>query len=268
MKITFLGTGNAAVTEYYNTCFAMREDKDVFLVDAGGGNTILGRLKKAGIGLGDIRDIFVTHKHIDHILGIIWLVRMIAQQLESGKITGSVNIYGHDEVIELLYDICGKLLQKKQTKHIGVDILLQTVNDGDSAEILGRKVSFFDIHSTKAKQFGFAMELGEGKTLCCCGDEPLNEANEAYARGCTWLLHEAFCLESEKDKYKPYEKAHTTVMSACMTAERMGAENLVLYHSEDSRPKTRKEVYTAEGKPFYTGKLYVPDDMESIELDI
>ena len=96
----------------------------------------------------------------------------------------------------------------------------------------------------------------------------MNEANEAYARGCTWLLHEAFCLESEKDKYKPYEKAHTTVMSACMTAERMGAENLVLYHSEDSRPKTRKEVYTVEGKPFYTGKLYVPDDMESIELDI
>ena len=37
MKITFLGTGNAAVTEYYNTCFAMCEDKDVFLVDAGGG---------------------------------------------------------------------------------------------------------------------------------------------------------------------------------------------------------------------------------------
>lgn len=266
MEMIFLGTGNAAVTEYYNTCFAFRQGRECFLVDAGGGNTILARLKKAGISLGDISNIFVTHKHIDHILGVIWLIRMIAQQMESGKITGTVNIYGHDEVIGLLEDICGKLLQKKQTKHIGSGILLHTVSDGDKEEILGREISFFDIHSKKAKQFGFAMELDGGERLCCCGDEPLNEINEEYARGCKWLLHEAFCLDSEADKFRPYEKSHSTVKTACETAERMGVENLVLYHSEDSRPETRKQVYMAEGLQYYRGKLYVPDDMESCEI--
>lgn len=67
-----------------------------------------------------------------------------------------------------------------------------TVEDGESKEILGKKVTFFDIHSTKAKQFGFSMELGDGKKLTCCGDEPYNEANESYAKDSTWLLHEAF----------------------------------------------------------------------------
>lgn len=266
MEVIFLGTGNAAVTEYYNTCFAMREGREVFLVDAGGGNTILTRLKKAGIGLGEIKNIFVTHKHIDHILGIIWLLRMIAQQTDSGKIEGGVNVYGHDEVIELLVDICGKLLQKKQTRHFGEDIILRKVEDGESADILGRKTTFFDIHSTKAKQFGFAMELDGEKRLCCCGDEPLYESNEDYARGCAWLFHEAFCLETEAEKFKPFEKNHTTVERACQKAQEMGVENLVLYHSEDSRPGTRKSVYTAAGKEYYRGNLYVPDDMETIRL--
>ena len=81
MKLTMLGTGHAMVTECYNTCFLMEEEKDgqkdYFLVDAGGGNTILKRLKQINVKLSDIRHIFVTHKHIDHILGIIWIVRFI-----------------------------------------------------------------------------------------------------------------------------------------------------------------------------------------------
>ena len=47
MELTMLGTGNAAVTECYNTCFALREKDENFLVDAGGGNGILSRLKAA-----------------------------------------------------------------------------------------------------------------------------------------------------------------------------------------------------------------------------
>ena len=29
-------------------------------------------LKKAGIDLMDVHEIFVTHKHVDHIMGIVW----------------------------------------------------------------------------------------------------------------------------------------------------------------------------------------------------
>ena len=67
MNLTILGTGNAAVTKIYNTCFVLREGKDSFLVDGGGGNTILSRLDEAGVSLNDIHTIFVTHKHMDHL---------------------------------------------------------------------------------------------------------------------------------------------------------------------------------------------------------
>ena len=85
MKLTILGTGNATVTECYNTCFVISDNDRHFMVDGGGGNTILHQLKAAGLNWMDMRDIFVTHKHIDHLLGIIWMMRMILQNMNRGK---------------------------------------------------------------------------------------------------------------------------------------------------------------------------------------
>ena len=96
MKLTILGTGNAKVTKCYNTCFTLNEDKEYFMIDGGGGSTILKQLEDAGISWKDIRTIFVTHKHIDHLLGIIWMLRMYCQGMARGQFDGEVVIYGHD----------------------------------------------------------------------------------------------------------------------------------------------------------------------------
>lgn len=56
MELTMLGTGNALVTECYNTCFVLQEDQQYFIVD-GGGSTILHQLKHAGINWKDIKTI-------------------------------------------------------------------------------------------------------------------------------------------------------------------------------------------------------------------
>lgn len=134
------------------------------------------------------------------------------------------------------------------------------------AKVLGHKVTFFDIQSTKAKQFGYCMELGNGKILTCCGDEPLTAAVEKYAAGSEWMLHEAFCLYSQADLFDPYEKHHSTVKDACELAERLKVKNLLLYHTEDKNLRERKRLYSEEGSSCYNGNLYVPDDLEVIEI--
>ena len=48
-------------------------------------------------------------------------------------------------------------------------------------------------------------------------------------------------------------------------AQRMEAENLVIYHTEDYGPD-RRELMTREAGLSYTGNIFVPEDMESIEL--
>ena len=41
MKLTILGTGNALVTECYNTCFILDDNGQYFMVNGGGGNAVL-----------------------------------------------------------------------------------------------------------------------------------------------------------------------------------------------------------------------------------
>lgn len=114
MTLTILGTGNAVTTECYNTCFVLHESNQYFLVDGGGGSQILHQLKHTGIDWKKIRTIFVTHKHLDHITGIIWMIRMICQSMKQDEYEGEAVIYAHDEVIALLQEFSEKLLPKER----------------------------------------------------------------------------------------------------------------------------------------------------------
>lgn len=272
MKLTMLGTGNAVVTECYNTCFVL-EDEDrkpedrYFLVDGGGGNGLLHQLKAAGIDWKDVRVMFLTHKHLDHIMGMIWMLRMILQNMQRGNYEGEAVIYAHDEGIALLREMAGRLLTKKECAFLDGRLHLVEVHDGETKIILGREVTFFDIGSDKAKQFGFSMKLAEGRKLTCCGDEPYRACEKEYAEGADWLLHEAFCLHGQADIFHPYEKHHSTALDAATLAKELGAKNLVLYHTEDRNLRDRKKLYTEEGKQVFDGNLLVPEDLETIDLD-
>ena len=79
------GTGNATVTNLYNTCFALRDGDEYFMVDAGGGNGILKILDNMQVPLERIHHIFVTHAHTDHVLGIVWMIRMIATKMKKDQ---------------------------------------------------------------------------------------------------------------------------------------------------------------------------------------
>ncbi len=266
MKLTMLGTGNATVTKCYNTCFALSNDQGSFLIDAGGGNQILKILEEEQISLEEIRDLFVTHSHTDHLLGVIWMIRMIGIKIARGFCEGNLRIYCHKELREAIETICHLTIWGNVTAQFGKRIHFIEIEDGDEFEILGCQVKFFDIGSTKKKQFGFALTTKEGARLVCCGDEPLKEQNEGYAKDCDWLLHEAFCLYKDREIFKPYEKHHSTVKDACELAKRLGVNNLVLYHTEDRNIKNRKMLYTEEGKQYYDGNLHVPNDREFFEI--
>lgn len=266
MKLTMLGTGNALVYHCYNTCFVLSDEQGHFMVDGGGGSAVLVQLKKAGIPLKDIHDIFVTHKHVDHLLGVIWLVRVICHGYNSNPDRPDTRIYGHDEVLGLVREISGKLLTKKETAWFDKKMHFIEVTDGEEREIIGHRICFFDIQSTKAKQFGFTLYMEDGRKLTCCGDEPFNEYAREYAKDSDWLLHEAFCLYSQADRFQPYEKHHSTVKDACMLAEDLGVKNLLLYHTEDANFDRRQELYTREGEEYFSGNLLVPYDLDEIEL--
>ena len=265
-KITILGTGNAMVTKCYNTCFTLSQGGEHFLVDGGGGNTILAQLEKANININQINHVFISHNHSDHILGVVWVIRAAAQGMLNHTYEGELNIYGHLASIEALRSIASYVLQGKLINLFDEKIIFHPLKDKDQRDILGRKITFFDIESTKDLQFGFKASLLNGKTLTFLGDEPYSDLVKAYSTDVDYLLHEAFCLYDERHIFKPYEKHHATARDACQHASDLNAKAVILYHTEDKNLETRKERYSLEGKAVYSGMIYVPDDLDVIPL--
>ena len=273
-KITMLGTGNATVTQIYNTCFVVETPTTRLLVDGGGGNGVLGILKKVHIAIRDLHHLFVTHSHTDHILGVIWIVRMVAQ---CKGYEGKLHVYGNDKVMRVIRTIIDMILAKKQLAKVAERVVFHQLEDGDRFEVGDMRLQCFDIHSTKEKQYGFRAELPspqDGGTegcskplvLACLGDEPYNPLNRPYVENADWMMCEAFCLYADRDVFKPYEKCHSTALDAGKLAAELGVRNLVLYHTEEKTLATRKTAYAQEAALNFKGRIVVPDDLEVIEL--
>ena len=268
-QITMLGTGNATVSQIYNTCFVLQTHGSLMLVDAGGGNGILAQLKKVNVQISDIHHLFVTHAHTDHVLGVIWVIRMVAQ---CKGYEGLLHVYGNDKVMKVIKTIIDMILAKKQLAKVAERVVFHQLEDGDCFEVGDMKLECFDIQSAKEKQFGFRAELpssdesGKPLVLACLGDEPYNEQNRRYIVGADWMMCEAFCLYADRDTFKPYEKCHSTALDAGKLAEELGVKNLILYHTEEKTLANRKENYTREAAKNFKGRIFVPDDLEVIEL--
>ena len=268
-QITMLGTGNATVSQIYNTCFVLQTPSTLMLVDAGGGNGILAQLKKINVQISDIHHLFVTHAHTDHVLGGIWVIRMVAQ---CKGYEGLLHVYGNDKVIKVIKTIIDMILAKKQLAKVAERVVFHQLEDGDCFEVGDMKLECFDIQSTKEKQFGFRAELPSSDesdkplVLACLGDEPYNEQNRRYIVGADWMMCEAFCLYADRDTFKPYEKCHSTALDAGKLAEELGVKNLILYHTEEKTLANRKENYTREAAENFKGRIFVPDDLEVILL--
>ena len=268
-QITMLGTGNATVSQIYNTCFVLQTPSTLMLVDAGGGNGILAQLKKVNVQISDIHHLFVTHAHTDHVLGVIWVIRMVAQ---CKGYEGLLHVYGNDKVMKVIKTIIDMILAKKQLAKVAERVVFHQLEDGDCFEVGDMKLECFDIQSTKEKQFGFRVELpssdesGKPLVLACLGDEPYNEQNRRYIVGADWMMCEAFCLYADRDTFKPYEKCHSTALDAGKLAAEVGVKNLILYHTEEKTLDNRRENYTLEAAENFKGRIFVPDDLEVIEL--
>ena len=159
------------------------------------------------------------------------------------------------------------MLPARLLPELGNGILFHPVQDGQSAQLAKWPAVFFDTGSVKDIQYGLRLTLGGGKSLVFLGDEPLHEPAVPYGQDADYLLHEAMCLYRDSALYQPARIKHSSVKEACANASRLNAKGLILFHTEDEHLDTRKRDYTAEAQTFFSGIVYVPDDLDTISLD-
>lgn len=144
-KIIMLGTGNGGTLDLYNTCFIIQNENGNFLVDTGGGIEIIKRLMQKNIQLTNIKNIFISHSHTDHILGLFWIFKRISRMAMHGELTEKINIYCNDVVYEAIKEVSKYILPEKLMNAIYQVCEFIILKDEDTYTINGLKYTFFDI---------------------------------------------------------------------------------------------------------------------------
>lgn len=264
MKIFMLGTGTASAVDIYHTCFVLEKNNKYFVVDGGGGSSVLAQLKKVHIDVSKINDIFLSHIHLDHCLGILWIIRKRNLSINNKVELPPLKVYGSKKTLSELKNLMAIVL-KKEFKKLGSEILFVELNNDDKLNINDIIFTFFDTLASKDEMFGFIAE-DSGKKLAFVGDETIKEPIVQKVKGCDLLMHDAFCVAGEFDDGFLKRTCHTTAEQAGSIATTACAKSLLLFHTMDNNLKKRKNLYTKKASINFSGKIYVPNDLEIIEL--
>lgn len=265
-RLIMLGVGNGSTENLYNTCFVIQNKKGNFLVDAGGSIGIITRLRQANIDYKALEHIFISHRHTDHILGLIWLFKLIGVAIYRKEIKHRINVYSNSDVNESIILILEHTLPALFVKLLKENINFVILEDGDKHIINDIEYTFFDAKAKGFKLFGFECILNN-KRLVFLGDETLKLDLYDRVRNADYVMHEVFCLESDRNKYVDVLVGHSTIKDVSEIINELNVKNLILYHTEETYGKDRKRIYFEEGNKYYKGKLYIPDDLEIIEIN-
>lgn len=265
-RILVLGTGAGTPINCYNTCFILQNDNKYLLVDTGGGSGIIKQIRDVGVSIKDIHDCFISHKHIDHLLGIFYVLRVITSMMGAGVYEGNFNIYCDKEITELVKNFFVQTSYPELIEQFEKRVIFHNLINHEVLNIIDYQIEALDMYSYECIQFGFQTKLRNNKILTFMGDVPCNEKLYDKVRDTDWVLHEVFCMESEEKIFKAREKNHSTLKDVAEKMEMLNIKNLVVWHTKDNNIEKRKELYTNEAKEYYKGNIFVPNDLEIINI--
>jgi ribonuclease Z len=267
LDIVFLGTsGSMPTAERAPTAVLVRRGGERLLFDCAEGTQR--QMLRSSIGLIDLREIFITHYHADHYLGLPGMLKTFALRGREVPIT----IYGPPGLNELfgaLRRIFGKLTYRYELVELrpgdviprrDVDYELRTFAVAHGVSAVGYALlehdrpGRFDVEAADALgvppgrergalQRGDSVTLADGRvitpdtvlgpprpgrTVVLAGDTAPSQTVVEAARDADVLVHEATFLEEERERAR--ETSHSTAADAAGIAREAGVTMLVLTH--------------------------------------
>lgn len=265
LRIVFLGTSSSRPTVRRNVpALAVQRGGELFLFDCGEGTQR--QMMRFGVGFG-VREIFITHLHADHYLGLPGLLRTMSLQgrdeelvvwapeggaavLEDAIALGGDRIHFPVPVRELpagesvRYE--GFEIRAFAAQHVGsanglvlaedtrlgrFDVELARALGVPEGPLFGKLHRGADVVTESGRVVRAAEVVGParpGRTLVYTGDTRPSETTVDAARGADLLIHESTFSDEEHDR--AVETRHSTAGEAAAIARRAGVKRLVLTH--------------------------------------
>jgi len=297
LSLRFLGTSASRPTIERNvSSIAVIREGETLMFDCGEGTQR--QMMRYGITFA-LADIFFTHMHADHMLGVIGLLRTLALQ---GR-TEAMNLYGPPGSERLLWQAI-KLGSEKQhfeirvfeltpetpLKRHGYSVIPFAVEHGDRMAIgyqIAEETRLGRFNPDKAREMGIpegplwgrihkgeTVSLPDGRTvkpselvgasrpgrrIVLTGDSRPSEGTITAATGADVLIHEATFATEEAPR--ALETGHSTAREAAEVAVKAGVKRLVLTHVSARYSRDTSELET-EAREVFPATVIARDGME------
>ena len=264
LSVTFLGTGAACPTIDRNVSgLAVQREGELILFDCGEGSQR--QMMRYGVGFG-FREIFLTHYHSDHILGVTGLLRTMGLQDRQEPVTiygprptriiddlVRVGIERNKFPVEVVQVSPGERLARKDYDIVVFETEHRTDTVGYA---LVEHIRLGRFNPERARELGIpegplwgrihrgeAITLADGRTLTneeivgpprpgrilvYPGDTRPTPSVVLAAHRADLLVHEATFAEEERDRAE--ETGHSTARQAAEVARMAKVRRLVLTH--------------------------------------
>ena len=295
LSVTFLGTGASIPTIDRNVAgLAVQREGETILFDCGEGNQR--QMMRYGVGFA-FRDIFFTHYHADHLLGVTGLLRTMGLQDRTAPVVlygprGAQRVLGAAITLGIERNkFPVEILEIKPGDRLGRDeydiVVFETEHRADTVGYalvehprLGR------FHPERARELGIpegplwgqlhkgqTVTLPDGRTLgpadlvgtarrgrilVYTGDTRPHLSVIEAARGADLLVHEATFSGEELERAK--ETGHSTAAEAARVASEAGARRLVLTHISSRYNRDASELL-AEAKAVFPETVIARDGL-------
>jgi ribonuclease Z len=265
LDVVFLGTsGSTPTAQRAPAATLVRRGGERLLVDCAEGTQR--QLLRSSVGLPDLEDVFLTHYHADHYLGLPGMLKTFALRGREVAIT----VYGPPGLVDLFAAL------RRLTGRLPFEVRLRELAPGDRLERDGYAIDAFAVrHGRSALGYAFVedarpgrfddeaadalgvpfgpergvLQRGEpvtlsdgrvvspeqlvgepraGRRVVLAGDSAPSEHVVAASTGADLLVHEAtFCAEEEE---RARETSHSTAADAAAVALAAGVRMLALIH--------------------------------------
>ena len=295
LSVTFLGTAAAVPTVDRNvSSLAVQREGELLLFDCGEGTQR--QMMRYGVGFG-FHEIFLTHYHSDHILGITGLLRTLGLQDRQDRVV----LYGPrpaDRILAALISV-GIERTKFEVEIVEVKpgdrltraeygiVVFETDHRADTVGYaLAEHIRLGRFNPDRARELGIpegplwgrihrglSVELPDGRTVSpeelvgpsrpgrtvvYAGDTRPSPAVIEAAKGADLLVHEATFGDDER--IRAGETGHSTARQAAEVARMAGVRQLALTHISARYTREAPEL-VQEARAVFPGAVVAKDGM-------
>jgi len=239
-RVTLLGTGSPtpAMSRFGPGVLIQVGGKNL-LIDSGRGTTQ--RLWQAGLKLGQVDAVFLTHLHSDHVVGLPdlwltgWLEAAYAQRKGPFVVYGPVGTQNMMEGLRqaFAWDIQARIADQNLSPET-IKSTATEVQPGQIYEFNGVKVTAIEVNHGDLLHpaFGYRIDY-EGRSVTISGDTRFSENLIKYATGTDLLIHQVAAVRAELMKLPTFQVImahHTSPEEAGIVFKRVQPKMAVYYH--------------------------------------